>query len=241
MQANFTGSCDLLIIRGPGEVFFLAHQTGVGQSLWRSDGSADGMRMIKVISPATALHPVSPGVWLDGRFYFLTRTDIIHTTPYDSAPYWTYAFWTSDGTPDGTREVSQLTTSLKSPYVPWPVVLNGALYFMFHEMGWSNQNGVFELWWSDGTSAGTGVMFQGAFEPYYDRPDLVVYGGSLYFPAWDAEHGQELWRSDGTAQGTGLFADLNSTYFMVNGMVRTCGAAMGRMPLASTGMRRALF
>jgi len=198
-----------LLAQTANDVFFLANQTGVGLSLWRSDGTADGTRVITAISPDADLQPISPGVWLSDRFFFLTRTPIVHTSPTDPSPYWTFALWASDGTPDGTRQVSQIQTSIQSPNFTGPVAMNGALYFIFSEMGWSGQNGAFELWRSDGTDAGTRIMFQGATEPYYVHLELVVYDNALFFPAWDAEHGQELWRSDGTAQGTGLFADLN--------------------------------
>jgi len=63
----------------------------------------------------------------------------------------------------------------------------------------------FELWRSDGTSAGT-VMVKDicpgtcSSHPQY----LTLFNGSLYFGAIDGVHGRELWKSDGTAAGTVL-------------------------------------
>jgi ELWxxDGT repeat protein len=63
-----------------------------------------------------------------------------------------------------------------------------------------------ELWRSDGTASGTRLVrdiFQGDrpagyFGPYH----LTNIGGTLFFGADDAVHGEGLWRSDGTGAGT---------------------------------------
>ncbi len=61
----------------------------------------------------------------------------------------------------------------------------------------------FELWKSDGTSAGT-VMVKDicpgscSSHPRY----LTVFNGALYFAANDGVHGDELWKTDGTSAGT---------------------------------------
>jgi ELWxxDGT repeat protein len=71
-----------------------------------------------------------------------------------------------------------------------------------------------ELWKTDGTIAGTRIVkdiFTGvengapnSSEPRY----FANVNGTLYFSAFDPEHGRELWKSDGTAAGTMLVKDI---------------------------------
>jgi ELWxxDGT repeat protein len=65
-----------------------------------------------------------------------------------------------------------------------------------------------ELWKSDGTQAGTGLVKdiypgpEGAY-PY----ELRAVGTRLFFTAATPSHGRELWKSDGTEAGTVLVED----------------------------------
>ena len=71
-----------------------------------------------------------------------------------------------------------------------------------------------ELFISDGTAQGTGVLkdiWPGGGPNESSNPDeFTVYNGKLYFEATDSLHGQELWVSDGTTSGTQLFYDINT-------------------------------
>ncbi len=63
----------------------------------------------------------------------------------------------------------------------------------------------YELWRSDGTSAGTVLVKDICTGTCSSGPkDLTVFNGSLYFSANDGVHGVELWKSNGTAVGTVL-------------------------------------
>jgi ELWxxDGT repeat protein len=67
----------------------------------------------------------------------------------------------------------------------------------------------FELWRSDGTSAGTQLVKDinpGSSSSY--PQSLTNVGGTLFFSASDGAHGRELWRSDGTAAGTQIVKDI---------------------------------
>ncbi|HEV3079098.1 MAG TPA: ELWxxDGT repeat protein, partial [Gemmataceae bacterium] len=57
-----------------------------------------------------------------------------------------------------------------------------------------------ELWKSDGTAGGTGIVSSSAVGP----TNLTNVNGTLFFTAYDTIHGSELWKSDGTAGGTGI-------------------------------------
>src|SRR5262249_55268038 len=66
-----------------------------------------------------------------------------------------------------------------------------------------------ELWKSNGTNETTILVADinpgsGGSLPN----ELTAVGGTLYFTAFDTEHGIELWKSDGTTEGTALVADI---------------------------------
>ena len=82
---------------------------------------------------------------------------------------------------------------------------NGAVYF-------AASDGVhgLELWKTDGTANGTGMVKDILPGPVGSMPwQLVAVGSRLYFAATDATHGTELWQTDGTAAGTQMVQDTN--------------------------------
>ena len=122
------------------------------------------------------------------------------------------AVWITDGTQAGPVRLTagdvdcfQENGNLRA--------LGNALLFSRTECEHGN-----ELWRSDGTAAGTGLVADicpGACSSIVatqggnsDQGDLVVADSALFFVADDGVHGRELWRSDGTAAGTVLVADL---------------------------------
>ncbi|MBA3958040.1 MAG: tandem-95 repeat protein, partial [Parachlamydiaceae bacterium] len=88
------------------------------------------------------------------------------------------------------------------------VNMNGIAYFAA-----DNGSHGFELWRTDGTTAGTTMVKDvrpGNVGSYLH--DLTVVGNTLYFAANGVNSGSdELWKSDGTAAGTVLVADINPT------------------------------
>lgn len=93
--------------------------------------------------------------------------------------------------------------------------VGGTLFFAGRDTahGW-------ELWKSDGTTAGT-VMVKGInegdiYDPDYDSSVprfLTNVGGTLFFTATDGIHGRELWKSDGTEAGTVMVKDIQPGWF----------------------------
>jgi ELWxxDGT repeat protein len=69
-----------------------------------------------------------------------------------------------------------------------------------------------ELYKSDGTAEGTGIVKDIAFgEPSSNPSRLIDVNGTLFFVAETAAFGKELWKSDGTSDGTRLVKDINPT------------------------------
>ena len=80
----------------------------------------------------------------------------------------------------------------------------GSLYFSAEDAshGW-------ELWKSDGTTAGTFMVKDIRPGSRGSRPrSLTAVGGMLFFTADDGIHGWELWKSDGTQAGTVMVKDI---------------------------------
>jgi ELWxxDGT repeat protein len=105
---------------------------------------------------------------------------------------------TTDGTAAGTFQIKAIGLAQEL------TAYQGALYFFApDDSGWA-------LWRSDGTTAGTAVLFSFADRDTTEsiRFGLTVLAGRLAFTADDGVHGRELWTSDGTAAGTRLVADI---------------------------------
>jgi ELWxxDGT repeat protein len=87
---------------------------------------------------------------------------------------------------------------------PWFTNVNGTLYFVAND----GTTG-YELWKSDGTSAGTRLVrnINSGGNSSYPRY-LTNVSGTLFFSADDGTKGHELWKSDGTPGGTVLVRDI---------------------------------
>src|SRR5574341_420523 len=101
-----------------------------------------------------------------------------------------------DSTESGAQEsLSQQVTRLTA--------VGDRLFFSAND-GQSGQ----ELWVSDGTLEGTGLLELSPGSAGSDPSALTALGDRLFFSALDAQIGRELGVSDGTADGTWLL-DLN--------------------------------
>jgi ELWxxDGT repeat protein len=123
------------------------------------------------------------------------------------------SIWYSDGSPEGTTRVAELASvgfppgneTFGSDAWPRPVAFVGRM--LLFSVG-DQAHGV-ELWRSDGTPSGTGLLAD--INP--GRADAalgaaVSRGDAALFFADDGTHGLEPWISDGTAAGTRLLRDV---------------------------------
>jgi ELWxxDGT repeat protein len=158
---------------------FAATGVGVGRGVWKSDGTAAGTRFLKNVDPNL------PGARLGtGR-----SAEIYFVSDYDG-------LWKTDGTIEGTGPVTDLPTYNVCNHPGWCTRAGhltrarGSLYFTVN----SYRIGT-ELWTSDGTARGTGVLedlYRGQEGSY--PSDLTASRGILYFIAEDARHGSEVFR-----------------------------------------------
>ncbi len=135
--------------------------------------------------------------------------------------------WRSDGTPEGTEQLADLSPPSFLDDVA-TAVLRGEVFFTAHIEQEGKED--YELWKTDGTREGTvRVAAPGWRSPGPWR--FLTGAGRVYFTAEDDALGSELWVTDGTAAGTVPFADLRPG---PEGSRPLALAVLGRRVLVST-------
>jgi ELWxxDGT repeat protein len=219
-----------------GTALFVADEPAFGRELWRSDGTAKGTRLVRDVGPGRGGPSGSDLFSFGDRAYFVAddgihgdelwgsdgtekgtllladmtpgpssssllrpvrhrRTGLDYFVAYDQADP---VLWRSDGTPRGTTAVVRLPGSGQVQEGEGTLLL---------EVSEPATGG--ELWASDGTAAGTGLLKDICPGPCPSYPtEFLRLGDAVLFDANDGQHGNELWRSDGTAKGTFLLHDI---------------------------------
>ncbi|MDA8746393.1 hypothetical protein N9N28_17355 [Rubripirellula amarantea] len=185
-----------------GTLYFSVDRGYYGSELWTSDGTATGTQPVKLI-PGLAQNlnqrenVFSSFTNVGGQLFF-TSSDLDRGEE----------LWTSDGTADGTRLVTDVLPGTASSAPANLTDVDGTLYFTAND----GTHGI-ELWISDGTSAGTHLVSDINGGSAWSSPsNLTNVDGTLYFTANDTTHGIELWTSDGTVAGTKLVHDINTGF-----------------------------
>ena len=143
---------------------------------------------------------------VDGNLFFLA-TDYNSTTGA-----YTKGLWMSDGTPEGTRIIKQVSDSYHFQWIDNP---DDRIFFAVANPDNSEQ---MQFWITDGTDSGTTLLktFGRNDSGTGDHISVVweLYDHwsndepPLFFLADDEVHGRELWQTDGTVSGTTLFKNL---------------------------------
>jgi ELWxxDGT repeat protein len=211
---------DLLLFSAARE---LSPFDGADLELWKSDGTRRGTALLKNIDPydtdtfhnhicvGESSNPV-PGVVIRGQLLF-TANDSDHGRE----------LWTTDGTTRGTRLLADINP-LHAGKIPPGACSDGDTRtdyglssdpagFVRYRRGalFRADDGTTgrELWYTDGTVAGTHRVVDLRPGPEGSAPhDLVAFGNAVYFIASADGEGERLWKSDGTAAGTVEVADL---------------------------------
>ncbi|MBK8099522.1 MAG: hypothetical protein IPK26_20630 [Planctomycetes bacterium] len=163
--------------------------SGVRGPLWRTDGTPAGTQ--QVTQGPVAINLANDFAVANGRYIFTVFLSSIG-----------YELYSTDGT-----TVFGLGDRNPGPanFTPGQfVTLGGFAYFTATTAAHGT-----ELWRSDGTAAGTGLVADVVPGPTSSSiTNLTVANGALWFSAYDPTFGQEPWRSDGTAAGTVPLGDL---------------------------------
>jgi ELWxxDGT repeat protein len=190
-----------------GKLYFATRRLGVfgghEAALWVTDGTAAGTQILQQFGEIVSMFLVP-----SGNALFIATT-VANLYPSSGST----TLYRSDGTAAGTELILQVSSGCSHPCLEKPALLREMVPF---------QNGVafvvgapdigYELWKSDGTIAGSGLVKDiAAGSNVSSTPSsLTTLGSLLYFSAWTETAGRELWRSDGTEPGTFLVVDLES-------------------------------
>lgn len=190
--------------------------------LFRSDGTRPGTGLVRNIdrfSADTGLHHIcynepsspGPGIALAGRLIFVADDGqrgrelwISNGTRAGTSLLRDIDPRSLDGPPPGSCDDRQ-RTGIGSDPRDFVRFRNGVLFTA------SDGKAGREIWWTDGSGAGTRRVRDlrpgaAGSEPH----DLVLFQGRVWFVASSQGAGEELWRTDGTAQGTVLVRRLAS-------------------------------
>jgi ELWxxDGT repeat protein len=212
-----------------------------GTELWRTDGTSAGTLMVKNIASESGdanamLHSDenTNGLILDNELFFLAN-DGVHGME----------LWKTNGTPDGTKRFSAITTQVESTY--WSYFLSLAQqinnYIIFPiETSFSGN----QVWRTDGTEAGTIQLTDFIETDYLEAKNCTSCNDKMFFLVEDNSTGVNLWTTNGTKDGTFKINDSNKVdakicvnnilYYILDGyndpkLWRTDGTAEGTLQL----------
>jgi ELWxxDGT repeat protein len=156
--------------------------------IWRTDGTPAGTAQLLDLPVGVPF--IRTSAPLGGGILFLLDPESFPPTPGGLE----WSFWTSDGTPAGTR------TAFRFHFggTPSPFAAAGGL--VFFEAQSPESPFPIQLWRTDGTEEGTLPLLEEAGD---DRFEIALLGGKVYFVVTArGVAGRELWSTDGTAGGT---------------------------------------
>jgi ELWxxDGT repeat protein len=159
-----------------GTLFFRAADAANGQELWKSNGTTDGTQLVRNIFPGSdSAYPES----------FLDYNGILIFTVANNR-----RFFRSDGTAAGTF---QFTSVNPGPTRPESVLHDDLVYLISFRN--TNAGQFFDLWKSNGTSAGTFLEYasQTSTDNGGAMRNFLSVDGTLYFQAGESPFGRELW------------------------------------------------
>ncbi|MBC7815335.1 MAG: hypothetical protein IAG10_00380, partial [Planctomycetaceae bacterium] len=181
-----------------GTLFFSGRDEEHGQELWKSDGTADGTKLVRDINLGEDWSAPFNLIDVNGTLFFVA----------DDGEHG-YELWKSDGSEAGTELVAELTVGPDSSDFGsleefGLAAVNNTLFFVAN----LDETGS-ELWKSDGTAEGTELVKDIRSGSSSSEPgNLTNVDGTLFFSAETSLHGRELWKSDGTAAGTVRLTDV---------------------------------
>jgi ELWxxDGT repeat protein len=198
-----------LITKFNNEVYFLADDGIHGKEIWKSDGTSNGTTLLKDINTGNT------SVWIDKLYVDSVNNKLLFFTT--STDLNTRTLWVSDGSTNGTFELSSVKDSNISGLIESFVTINNSTILT----GENEENGN-ELWITDGTINGTSFFADLNYSNSSNPSSFSDINGNIFFSARGYDNENKLYKSDGTINGTGLVKDINfgSNYTMaeINGI-----------------------
>ena len=184
---------DLPIWPWQNRVYFMADTPEAGQELWTSDGTTAGTLLLKDIYPGS--QGADPSVIGSTE----TALFILANSPKG------VELWKTEGTPESTRLVRRLANENRFTDSYLYAIDDEKFFFgLSTSAPFMTATNSFELWVSDGTTAGTQLVEE---QTGFRLGEAVSFKGRLFFNQRGAG-GEELWVSDGTKAGTHQLVDL---------------------------------
>lgn len=200
------------------KLYFLLDDGVHGLELWFTDGTSANTQMLKDINPTgngfdyiSNSKPADPSFTIMNNKLYFKANDGAHGLE----------LWVTDGTDAGTQMVKDINSSgstgafngKSSGRLGLFGVYNNNLYFASNDGVGSG----YELWISDGTSAGTKKFLSKDGTTFFWVNNFTVFNNKLYFYGsasillspnnWVTQAG--LWCTDGTVAGTSFIKEFN--------------------------------
>ncbi|HEY0554907.1 MAG TPA: ELWxxDGT repeat protein [Thermoanaerobaculia bacterium] len=157
--------------------------------LWRTDGTGPGTLPLATFGTGQGLELSVRTEWNGGLLFVASQGN-------------TCAFWTSDGTAAGTRQILPMPAGVDCPAGVTPFGSG----FLFVARVDAAGGPVPQLFLSDGTPAGTRQISSFQQTRAALDPQFVHLGGEAYFQILEPGGDDvEIWRTDGTPNGTQPF------------------------------------
>ncbi len=191
------------------KLIFTAYSAEAGREMWTTDGTQAGTYMLKDVKAGTA------GSVIPQFRHFIYKDKLLLTL--DDGTHGA-EIWSTDGTTAGTQLYLDIFPgpdgSMNPNQAPMTFAeVNGTLYFRALD----NYDEYYQLWKSDGTTAGTKKLLPDPTTPYNfalaQIPGFTALGDKLYFRAQYDENGYELWSV--TADAAMAVTDFNKNKFSV--------------------------
>ncbi len=185
-QSTFTSSEDHVVVNDI--IFFHAITNEYGNALWKTDGTADGVELVKDINPGSNAE----------IYHGLTRfKDSILFSANDGTHG--EELWISDGTENGTFMLKDMDEGGEDSDSDPHSFLDAGDFAYFSGSDDSEDR---ELWKTDGTTDGTvrvkDIVSDGSSYP----SQLTLFGDEVFFVVGDQDLSSQLWKTDGTDEGT---------------------------------------
>ncbi|MEM9291872.1 MAG: ELWxxDGT repeat protein [Acidobacteriota bacterium] len=164
-----------------GQVVFFATTNALGEELWTSDGTPGGTTLVRELMPGNPDITIEAPRIIDDQIFFLAEKD----DNFLLKPF------VSDGSAAGTFELDPANDGRPPIHRAFgPILeLGGEAVFVTGEA-----RNAYQVWTSNGTSAGTQAIFDPVTNAGSNPQDPVIGGENIF------------WRATGDSTNLGLFA-----------------------------------